>query len=211
MGCPWSTRRTPVPTVGNKISRFDPETHEFEQYPLPDLAAVPMDLAIVDDDYVYFSEQGANKLGRIDVNTHEIETFPYLTPASQVLDIDPGPNGDGTIWFAQIAGNNVGWFDPKTEQMTEIPTPSPLAGPFTIAEGADGGMYYTQITGGRVARVDPGTKEITEVPIPSLVSAPGDIACEKEPSTESQFAPCKPGGSMWFTEVGGSRVGELEP
>ena len=87
-----------------------------------------------------------------------------------------------------------------------------MAGPFTVSPGPDNAMYFSEITAGKIGRIDLTTKKVTEQAVPTLASAPGDIACDRGlHPTDPQSGPCDPNGSLYFTEVGGDKVGTYTP
>jgi len=61
------------------------------------------------------------------------------------------------VWFADMSGNNVTRFDPKTEQFTEYPIPQRPDRSYARFIGADarGRVWFTEYFGDRIGFVDP--------------------------------------------------------
>jgi virginiamycin B lyase len=105
-----------------------------------------------------------------------------------------GPDGQ-TIWFTGKISGTVGTIDDhgKVEQFK---LSSENCAPIYIKAGPDSNMWCTELVGNQIARITP-KGEVTEFPIPTRDSRP--IAVVPGPD----------GGSMWFSEEAGHKVGRL--
>jgi len=102
----------------------------------------------------------------------------------------------GRIWFAAIGANQVGMFDPATEQFRELRPPTANSGPHGIALGLDDAIWFTEQRANKIGRIDPETFQITEYELPNPNSGP--------------HTPIYDGrGGLWFTEQTGNRIGRL--
>src|SRR6516225_4884818 len=116
------------------------------------------------------------------------------TPRSQPHDIIS--DEEGIIWFTEMAADQIGRFDPTTEEFLEFPIPTPGAGPHGICNAPDNGIWFTEQSGNKIGRIDRSTFAIDEVPLPT----PGSGA----------HTPIYDGfGRIWFTQQIGNRIGRL--
>ncbi len=102
----------------------------------------------------------------------------------------------GRIWYAAIGANQVGMFDPATEEFRELRPPTPNSGPHGIAVSPGDVIWFTEERAGKIGRVDPVNFEITEYTVPTPNASP--------------HTPIYDGrGAIWFTEQTGNRIGRL--
>jgi len=196
-GALWFTE-----TRSDKIGRFDPDTHKFEEIDVGMQGAAPQDIAIVQN-LVWWADQGpnGNALQSIDPYTRQINTYKFPTANAGVLDIDPGSDGH-SIWFGEMAQNKVGVFDTASHQYREFDVATPNSVPLCFAAGPDHAMYFTEMAGSKLGRVDLDTYEITEIPTPTPNAVPLDITAEAPPGGAS-------GGNMYFSEGGANQIAEV--
>jgi len=102
----------------------------------------------------------------------------------------------GRIWYAGFGVNQVGVYDPSTDQFRELVIPTANSRPHGIATGPGDSIWFTEQNGNKIGRVDPATFEITEFPVPSPGSSP------HTPIWDGR-------GAIWFTEQNGNRIGRL--
>lgn len=62
----------------------------------------------------------------------------------------------GEIWFADLNGNHITRFNPKTEKFAEFPIPSSNAAPRFIDLDSKGRVWFTEWMNGKIGSVDPG-------------------------------------------------------
>ncbi len=140
---------------------------------LPNPLSSPMSITLGPDGDMWFTEPGTtgfgNVIGRISPVSLALTEIATPTPHSAVAGIAAGP--DGNVWFTEGIGN-VGFLNPTTLAVTEIPAP-PGSSPFLIALGFDDTLWFT----------DPGTNSLGEV---FTRVAPG---------------PCPPGGCPPPSEI----------
>jgi len=103
----------------------------------------------------------------------------------------------GRIWYAAIGANQVGVYDPATDQFRELRPPTSNSGPHGIAVGPGDTIWFTEQRGNRIGRVNPDTFEITEYPLANAGSSP------HTPIWDGR-------NSIWFTEQNGNRIGRLD-
>jgi virginiamycin B lyase len=70
------------------------------------------------------------------------------------------------LWFAEYAGNAIGMFDPKTEQVQEWVLPTTWAQPYDVVTDQNGEAWTGSMLSDRVSRLDPKTGEFVEYLLP---------------------------------------------
>jgi streptogramin lyase len=107
-------------------------------------------------DNLWFGDFLGHRFGRLNVKTGEVKFFKPPTPNATVYGVTYN-QADGTMWFADMSGNNVTRFDQKTERFTEFPIPQRPDRSYARFIGADikGRVWFTEYFGDRIGFVDP--------------------------------------------------------
>jgi virginiamycin B lyase len=114
---------------------------------------------------------------------------------------DVAPAVDGGVWYTAQAKGTLGWLDPSTGQVREIP----LAGsgqrsaPHGVIVGPDGAPWITDGGLNAIVRVDPATGEVQHFPLPA-----------NRPAANLNTAAFDRNGVLWFTGQSGV-YGRLNP
>jgi virginiamycin B lyase len=107
-------------------------------------------------DNLWFGDFLGHRFGKLNVKTGEVKFFKPPTPNATVYGVTYNQT-DGTMWFADMSGNNVTRFDPRTEHFTEFPIPARPDRSYARFIGADikGRVWFTEYFGDRIGFVDP--------------------------------------------------------
>ena len=107
-------------------------------------------------DNLWFGDFLGHRFGKLNVKTGAVKFYKPPTPNATVYGVTHN-QADGTMWFADMSGNNVTRFDPKTEQFTEFPIPQRPDRSYARFIGADvkGRVWFTEYFGDRIGFVDP--------------------------------------------------------
>ena len=137
---------------------------------------IPQLLATASDGTIYQALGGANKIAQVSAsgsgNTLSLKQFPI--PTSNSFPVGIAIAADGSVWFTEQQGHQIGRLDPKSGKIVEYKTPTPNSGPVGITVGSDGAIWFTEAFANKIGRLDPANPDaIEEFPIPSPVSAPG--------------------------------------
>jgi len=124
-----------------------------------------------------------------------ITEFPIPTTQAHLFEITSGP--DGTLWFAEYAGNHIGHVTTQGV-VSELPLlPTANSGPSGITTGPDGALWFTEWNAGKIGRISlQGV--VSEFPIPTPNSIPEGITSG-------------PDGNLWFAETSGNKIGRITP
>jgi virginiamycin B lyase len=150
----WTTN-----SLAAEIMSFDPETHEFKVYPVPD-AVYPHTLRFDRKGILWFTVALSNKIGRFDPATAE---FKLVSLPSQgffrFLSDRMVP------WILKVSA----WFPAKNLQVSLSHHKATGEGhrilnlPYGIdIHPLDGSVWYSKLYSGYIGRLDPETLEVTE-------------------------------------------------
>src|SRR5579884_627199 len=177
------------------IGQINTTTGIVTETGIPSAAANPLGIAINSGDalHVYFTEDDASKIGVLNVVSNTIAEIPTLTPAAGPTLIVQGP--DGAMWFTE---NNVAKMGHLTlsGQLTEFPL-SPATSATGLVTARDNNVYFgdpVQNKIGSISGITPAT--VTEYAIPTANALPGRMTLG-------------PDGRVYFTEVDGNKIGQL--
>src|SRR5712671_7458769 len=100
-GMVWAT--------GSPLSRFDPETETYHEYPLPGGRPTPYALMIdKKTNHVWFSSMEMDTISEMDPATGKITQYPFLFSENGMRDFFQ--DAEGRTWFGSQANNRVGYF-----------------------------------------------------------------------------------------------------
>jgi virginiamycin B lyase len=107
-------------------------------------------------DNLWFGDFLGHRFGKLNAKTGAVKFYKPPTPNATVYGVTYNQI-DGNVWFADMSGNNVTRFDPKTELFTEYPIPQRPDRSYARFIGADikGRVWFTEYFGDRIGFVDP--------------------------------------------------------
>jgi virginiamycin B lyase len=109
---------------------------------------------------------------------------------------DVAPATDGGVWFTAQSAGYLGWLDPSTGEVRQIPLGAHSA-PHGVIVGPDGAPWITDGGQNAIVRVDPGTSAV------QVFSVPGRNANLNTATFDRT-------GTLWFTGQNGV-YGRLNP
>jgi virginiamycin B lyase len=109
---------------------------------------------------------------------------------------DVAPAADGGVWFTAQAAGYLGWLDPNTGDVRQVPL-GPRSAPHGVIVGPDGAAWVTDGGQNAIARVDPTTLEVRVYPVPGR-------------SADLNTAAFDHSGVLWFTGQAGI-YGRVDP
>ena len=178
--------------TGSPLSRFDPKTEKFTEFP-----EVPSAYGLVLDKegnlwFAEFTEDG--KIGKVDAKTGKVTKWAPPTPKARPRRIQL--DSDGTLVFAEFAAGKIGRFDPKTETFQEFSLPGPAPTPYALGIDRNRFIWYSSEAMDIVGRLDPKTGEVIEYPFPYSENSMREFFLDAE-------------GRMWFASPPNNKVGNF--
>lgn len=207
------------------------------------------DVVVHPDGTVYSVDTNQDRLYRLDPRTDERRSWPIPSgdlPLGGVFGnvgtlVAPNSNShvgphsiqvapDGSLWVTLCLGNQVGRFDPETEEWTIVAQDEGLY-PHTLRFDAAGRIWYTLAVSNHVAMIDPATGEQHAIRLPArtwtqalavrllpaMLWVGSLIPLELDPPSEGAELPIPygidiaPDGGVWFSQLNERRIGRIDP
>lgn len=185
----------------NAIGRLNPANGSLSQYALPGTrgqALDPYGIAVDPQGTIWFTQATSNRLGQLDPATGQVRYFTPPGIAASLMEVASDPQGQ--IWATTFAGGQLLRFSPTRARFTTYNAPAPhgeLGGLYGLAIGHHGDIWVTVTAENLLARLDVHARRFSYYPIPTPNSLPLGLV-------EG------PNQSVWFTEAGGDKIGELQ-
>jgi streptogramin lyase len=171
----------------------EPWVTEYSTGLLPTIGA--WDIAAVDEDNLWFTQELQNTFGRITTDAL-ITDFPGALLGGSPKGITAGP--DGNIWIAEAAGNGaIARVTPAgvSTEFSDGLTPGDI---WDITAGPDGNLWFVNRSASVIGRITPDgvITEFTD-----------GLSSHSEPSAIT----AGPDGNLWFTETASGKIGRITP
>jgi virginiamycin B lyase len=171
----------------------------YVDYDLPKPNSFPFSGAPDKDGKIWIPEFGrANRIARLDAATGELQEFtvPHQGTAAVHSAV---PAADGAVWLAEQGSNKIGRWDPKTQTITEFPSPYQPGREGLLQGGSKhtlrvDPMGYVWSSGWPLNRLDPKTGKYTYYP---EVRSAYSLTVDAE-------------GSVWFCDYYSSTIGKAD-
>jgi streptogramin lyase/cytochrome c5 len=92
----------------SKITRFDPKSETFKEFPLPHQHSSPYALGIATDKTLWYSSESRDLIGQLDPNTGKVTEYPMPYTDNGMRDFFLDNNG--RIWYGTPPNNKIGYF-----------------------------------------------------------------------------------------------------
>ena len=137
------------------LVRLNPATGEVKEF-RPEGVVNIRGITIDPQDNLWFGDFLGHRLGKMNVKTGVVKFYKPPTPNATIYG-ETFNAVDGNIWLADMNGNNITRFNPKTEKFTEFPIPARADRSYArfIATDAKGRVWFTEYFGDRIGYVDP--------------------------------------------------------
>ena len=196
-----------------KLGRFDPSTQTFREYQVPgagDMWGITTD----ERGNVWLTqyslkgsvspggaiEPGGNgRLISFNPNDGNFTVVNISTPGGFPFRV--ATDNQGRVWFTELLGNQIGYYDPASKRLEEYPVPTPFAGPADLTFDMHGTVWFTEAYNESVASFNPSTKNFTEyhfsiIDPTQYVGSPVGISVT-------------PDGLVWVADHGGNWIVEF--
>jgi virginiamycin B lyase len=200
----------------NKVGRFDINTEEFKEYPVPTPKAVPHTPIVGKDGRLWMALAGsglAAKLVSVDPATGKLTEYKWPDKHVSTHTIAVAP--DGNLWISSLSSSDEFLsFNVKTEQFKAYKHTLPASYPevsagaysldtkssgvtYDVAVDSKGDAWFTETMLGTIARLDPITGEVTEYKPPDTPNMNGIMVDAQD--------------NVWFSNFMGNKLGKLDP
>ena len=98
-------------------------------------------------------------------------------PMPYGIDVAP----DGKIWFARLYGDDIGYIDPETDEISMIKTP--FKGPRRMRVDADNNIWIVAFQDSQLAKYNPEQKKFTLYELPVMNELPYSLNVDRERGT----------------------------
>ena len=148
---------------------------------------------------IWISDPSAPKLWKFDLDSNEFESFSFEGVTSIWLTQD----SEGRIWFTDPSGNQIGFIEPTTKEITRIGLPElqPVISkniPTSIQSDFEGDIWIAVTNKDLILRYDQSQETFEEIRLPDRESRPFALGIDGD-------------GRIWFTETGKGRIGYVNP
>ena len=114
----WSVLQGP-----NAMTRLDPNTGQFRDFPIPVPGAVARKAGMDSAGDVWVGLHGAGKLLKVDHRTFEMTVFDPPTANAGVYSVQGDPKSN-YVWMSEQHADQIARFDPATKTFVEFPIPN---------------------------------------------------------------------------------------
>jgi virginiamycin B lyase len=199
-GCAAMPQKAQINELGKRFAagRSTNPTSYTPPRPSPPAAIISPYAIAAGAGAIWFSEYSAPVIGR-------------LAPDGTVKVVQLGRRGfperltvtrDGSVWFTDARANRIGRLRLGARQADYYTVPTPESGPAGITVGPDGTIWFTEHAADKVAMFVPpgagrsasGSHAFKEFALPHGGGPAGIVVA---------------GGSVWFAENSGNRIGRL--
>lgn len=122
----------------------------------------------------------------------------YFSVPADSRPHDVAPAVDGSVWYTAQGSGELGYLDPATGEVREIPLGAGSS-PHGVIVGPDGAPWITDSGLNAIVRVDPETEDVQVFPLPST-----------HRNANLNTAAFDGNGILWFTGQNGV-IGRLDP
>lgn len=200
-----------------KIGKFDPNTKQFEEFPLPDAkeqekiapVASIWDMKFDKDGNLWFPDVIANAIWKFDPKRETFQVFkiPTTSQFGTSYPINFNFDDNGNIWFSEIYGKKIGMLDTAnakhntSEGLREFVAEVDLEtlGPLTLDD--NGNIWFTALTypvSGKLMKFDIDSNSFSVYNMPKGISSPVGILTDKD-------------GNLWINDHGTSAFFKFNP
>jgi virginiamycin B lyase len=170
------------------IAKFDKKSEKIQTWKLPEgVLKEDSQQAMVGaqnwtvDGKVWMTDPSLPGLYRMDMKTGETEKWePYKNlPKAPHSVYGIYSDKDNNIWFLDFGGENVGFIDAKTKEVTLYPTPTKRSRPRRGRFDNEGKLWFAEFGGERIGMFDTKTKLFKEWELPTSEFVPYDVVRDK--------------------------------
>ncbi|MFQ5941109.1 MAG: hypothetical protein ACE5KA_05355 [Nitrososphaerales archaeon] len=204
-------------SAARKIGKFDPQTEQFSEFPLPDAkeqekilpVASIWDMEFDKDGNLWFVDVVANAIWKFTPTRETFELFniPTTTEFKTSYPINFNFDNEGNIWFSEIYGKKIGFLDTAnarhetSEGIREFSASVDLETLGPLAFDNNGDIWFTALTypvSGKLMKFNPQSTAFTTYDLPTGIASPVGIVIDRH-------------GNLWINDHGTSAFFKLNP
>lgn len=169
---------------------------EVIEYQLPE-SSKPLYPLYDGKNSIWISDPSAPKIWRFDLDSKEFESFSFEGLTTMILTMD----NDGKIWFTDTPANQIGYIDPKTNEISTktLPNVQPVISKNTatfIQSDFDGNIWISITNKDVILKYNQKDGTFEEVRLPQRESLPFALTIDSD-------------GKIWFTESSKGKIGYI--
>ena len=167
------------------------------EYELPE-DAKPLFPLYDGNNSIWISDASAPKLWQFSLDTEEFYSYSFDGLTTTFLTQD----NKGNIWFTDTSGNQIGFIDPVSKQITTktIPKLDPVISkntPLFIKADYDGNIWITIVNKDRIVKYLPESDEFEEIVLSGKENLPFALALDDNEK-------------MWYSSTGSGKIGYID-
>jgi len=182
---------------GNKIGalRLIGDQWTFKEFLIPTPNSRPLDIAVDNEGYVWFTEFGADRIGKL--NPWDGRFAEYLVsegsrPWGIVVD------SKGLIWFTMSEARRIAKLDPRSGLCQSYEVPTARSKPRHIKIDSWGSVWYTEYDAGKIVKYLPNQAAFIELVLPNPDCGPDELALGYQ-------------GEVWISESRSIKIARILP
>jgi len=203
----------------NTTTRFDPQTGQFQRFPVPDGVEGTGGSMVMDSKGMLWVDTVAG-FTKFNPKTGEYTAYKSVTPGGGKYGA--AVDADDNIWISQMAFDILGKLSQKTGELTEVRLPSSeiskadeeinnqnvsmLASPYLGHKGprrsgpfrSGDSVYFPEYWGNAIARINIHTNAVKEYPLPIPAALPYNVMADKN-------------GNIWVDMFNAERFAKFNP
>ena len=148
---------------------------------------------------IWISDPSAPRLWEFSLDTQEFSSYSFDGSSTTFLTMDKS----GKIWFTDTPGNQIGYIDLETKEITTktIPNLAPVTvsnTPIFIQADFDGNIWITIVNKNKIMKYMPDEDVFQNVSLPEKDSLPFALSIDSD-------------GNIWYTATGTGKFGKIDP
>jgi len=184
----------------NQIGFFDPNNSQITTITLPKIAPV-IDISrttAIQADFkgnIWIAINNKDKILKYIPDSNifeEIQLQKRSLPFA--LTIDP----DGKVWFSKTNPGQIGFIDPKNNEITEISYDTPLRGPEALIFDKQGDLWIAEHTGTGIIKYNPSLETFDRIPVTNPDALPFGMTFDRY-------------DNLWFAQHTVDSIGVYDP
>jgi len=180
-----------VMQLGNSVVRFNPNKEEFTEFIIPVANVQPYDLAVDSKNRVWVVEKNSSTISYIDQTTNKMYAIKLKSGSNLMgIAIDDKDN----IWVANVVGNYIGRYNPKTKKFLENPITTPNAQPGRMIFDKSGKLWFCAVHSQQLGVLFPKKGIFGMVDTPGYNSVPQAVLEGSD-------------GKIWYLDSMGGQIG----